>query len=304
MTSSPITIKSSDSTSVVTIYPNRGGLVSSWKVNDRELLYLPEDFSMKDSSWPGGGIPLCFPFAGRVWNNGLLYHYALDGEDFQMPLHGFAYASSWEVVAPKEDQVKDDQVHLRLSDNEASRVLYPFSFSVDLRISLSQGLVFDFCITHTPNGDASKHQLLPVALGLHPYFKVLDGSQVHVDLNAYKYFHVTPAGAAGKQCPIEDLGPRPIAASQPLMKSLILSDLREPTAALIINDASGPYRIEMTSSPHDIMRHFVVWTNQPDRFYALEPWMSLPDAVHMPSGCRWLKAGESLQAKIKMQGII
>jgi galactose mutarotase-like enzyme len=60
-----------------TVLPQRGGLVSSLYLGSagRDLLWLPQNFDETASSWPGGGLPLLFPFAGRVWHQGELYRY-------------------------------------------------------------------------------------------------------------------------------------------------------------------------------------------------------------------------------------
>lgn len=283
--------------SLCEILPARGGLVSKLVVNGRSLLWLPEDFSSEESSWPGGGIPLCFPFAGRVWQNGTLYQYGLGQKTFPMPLHGFAFASSFEVLDSTADSAT-----LILKDSEASRILYPFSFELKISFKLSdQKLNLQFQVTHLKPVSGSEIKEMPVALGFHPYFKLnhLHPEMASLSVPAKLYHPVTPAGAAGKSEPSTELGSQPWPIQHPLLKSLILTDLEE-NASVLATSPDQP-KIFVKAEPADLFRHVVVWSNQIEQFYCVEPWMSLPDAVATPSGCRWLKVGESLKGQISVQ---
>lgn len=273
------------------ITPERGGLVHSLKLGEQEILWMPDDFSASDSSWPGGGIPLCFPFAGRVWHNGTLYKYGLDQAVYPMPLHGFSYASKWSVL-----HQGTDKAILLLADNDATRTLYPFSFELQLEISLmSSGLELAVTVTH--KSPLATHPKMPVALGWHPYFKVAGATNTTLSHNATKYYPVTPSGAAGKISDVTDVGAKPWRIDQPLLNSLIFSSLKSSEAELESKDLP---KIQISYGPEGLHQHLVVWSNQPNSFYCVEPWMSLPDAVAVPSGCVWLGAGENLRARMSI----
>src|SRR4051812_40744715 len=96
---SEIIIKSSDG-GTCTILPSRGGLITSWKIphdnGSREMLWMPKSFP--DTGWPNGGIPLMFPFAGRVWHQGKMGAYEVGDVVASMPLHGFLYLRSMTVA--------------------------------------------------------------------------------------------------------------------------------------------------------------------------------------------------------------
>ena len=242
------------------VLPERGGLISSLKLHDpesesaRELLWMPEGFSAEESSWPGGGIPLLFPFAGRVWHHGQIYQYGLGADVFPMPIHGFAYASTWQVLATSKKTAT-----LSLHPNAATTVLYPFAFEVRLTIDLSRNSVKLTCdVAHSAS--APSNQLMPVALGWHPYFRLPNKSiETKVLVPARKYHTVTPVGAAGKIAASSELGATPWLIHKPLMNSLILTDLERPEAQLI----SGSQSIaRLDFGPPDVFQHIVVWSNQ------------------------------------------
>lgn len=281
-----ITLQNSKTSCV--IHPDRGALVSSLKIAGRELLWMPPDFSEESSSWPGGGLPLCFPFAGRVWHNGVLYQYDLNGKLHHMPLHGFSFASKWSV-----SQQSADTLILSLQDNDASRVLYPFSFHTQLTLKLTEtGLRTDIRVTH--NNSSSKNEDMPIAIGWHPYFRVQAPSDETLEVPADSYYVVTPEGRAGKLAPTTELGASPLSIAHPLLKSLILTHLKANDA--VLHNKREAAKIQLKFGPQNTYQHVVLWTNRSDEFYCVEPWMSLPDAVATKTGCRWLKPGDSLDA--------
>lgn len=268
-----------------TILPARGGLVSSLKFKGQEYLWMPEDFSTAQSSWPGGGIPLCFPFAGRVWHQGQLYQYGLGDNAFSMPLHGFSFGETWRLVV-----LDSSTCTLELKESEGSKTLYPFAFNITLTITLtSNSLRYAFRIRHCESlGPFDK---MPVALGFHPYFKLTAADHTSLETSAKKYYPVTPSGAAGKVSSCDDLGGRPWSIKAPLLNSLIFSELTDGSARLHLETKKS---LKIAFGPETVFQHLVVWTNRPQEFYCVEPWMSLPDAVATPSGCHWLKQGEEL----------
>ncbi len=43
------------------------------------------------------------------------------------------------------------------------------------------------------------------------------------------------------------------------------------------------------------------WTEQPDSpFYCVEPWLGLPNAIHHGQGLRWLAAGQTEYAALRL----
>ncbi|MCX6126896.1 MAG: hypothetical protein NTV34_19400 [Proteobacteria bacterium] len=234
--SKPIHIKSTNSQ--CEIIPTRGSLVTKLILDGQDILWMPPDFSVSDSSWPGGGLPLCFPFAGRLWHEGMLYRYQVNNTAHHMPLHGFAFASSFGIKSQKPDRAR-----LILRDTEASRILFPFSFELSLEFAISKNaLEVSFEVIHSQ--DATSKGPMPVALGWHPYFSVKESASAKIEIPAQKFYPVTPAGAAGKATEIGELGRSPWSINQPLMNSLIFTNLKENNGRFSPGDGSRP--VEMS----------------------------------------------------------
>lgn len=280
-----------------TILPERGALITDLKLLDRtgkqrNVLWLPESFTTSSlDTWPGGGLPFLFPFAGRVWHAGEVLKYSVAGNVFDMPLHGFAWARCW-TGSSKSPHV----ARLALKSDQQSKGVYPFDFELIMTVTLSHHALNINLELHYTTNPAKTREKMPVAIGWHPYLSVAGAlkAQIHAD-TAYP---VTAVGNAGNpQSASEMLGPSPWVLPNSNLSSLILGDLTPESSRLDF----ATHSINISAGPDDVMQHVVTWSNQPSEFLCIEPWMSLPDAVARPTGCRWLKPGESLSAWISLE---
>ena len=99
-----------------------GAQVLSWvPAGGEDRLYLSPDAVFDGATPIRGGVPLCFPqFAGRG----------------SLPKHGFARSRLWEVSNTRAG--KDFALAtLRLTDDDASRALWPHGFSAEMSVSIS-----------------------------------------------------------------------------------------------------------------------------------------------------------------------
>lgn len=275
-----------------TLYPERGGLLSALALRAprsgalRQLLWLPPDFSLGESGWPGGGAPLMFPFAGRVFHNGHPFQYALGRSVFNMPLHGFAYAMPWQT-----SDVRSDAASLSLSAAASSRELFPFDFRVVARYLLTASqLTVDVTVTHV----GPSAQPMPVALGLHPYFTTEgEAAPPALATSAAEEIQVLASGAAGKASPLLPARNGPV--TQPGLSNLILARQAAPEARLVFPSRGEALRVSW--QPAERCRYVVLWSREPQRFFCVEPWMGLPDAVTSGAGVEWLPEGQSLSVR-------
>jgi galactose mutarotase-like enzyme len=144
------------------IVPERGALVTSLRVAGRELLYLDRATLDDPSKNVRGGIPLLFPFAGKL-AGGVL---ALTGTT--MKQHGFARDRAWQVT-----EQRDTDARMTLAADDATRALYPYDFTAHHRaLLLPRGLQLELTLIA---GAAA----LPVSPGWHPYFAI-DGDKARV----------------------------------------------------------------------------------------------------------------------------
>jgi galactose mutarotase-like enzyme len=136
------------------VAPARGAIVTGVTVGGRELLFMDRSTLIDPAKSVRGGIPLLFPFAGRLDGDRLVH------AGTTMKQHGFARNKAWQVV-----EHRADALHLALEDDAETRAVYPHAFRVDYVITLrAAGIELDLRIQ---NRGAMP---MPVAPGWHPYF--------------------------------------------------------------------------------------------------------------------------------------
>ncbi len=286
-----MTLRLAHGAAAATLCPERGGLLEGLKLvspagRPVDVLWLPPDYVMTGSGWPGGGAPVLFPLAGRSFHEGQPLRYHLHGEVRQMPLHGFAYAMAWSVKAHDARSAT-----LELKESPGSLALYPFAFTVSARYELS-ATAMTIALTVTAG---KNREPMPVNLGLHPFFK----AQGRLAVPAKHKIRVTPQGGAGKALPFPDAGEeREPQTAAPDFQSLIFADLAEPRAAVVDEKTGLRFGVEWNDG--DPFKYVVVYSRPGEGFYCVEPWMGLPDAVHSGLGVSWLGAGDSLNTTVRL----
>lgn len=285
-----------------TLLPERGGLLSSLSIKSpdgmtRDMLWLSPHCDPRESGWPAGGMPLMFPFAGRVFHGLTPFQYELAGKIWQMPLHGFAYAHKWRVIA-----VDDRTAVLSLHTSDASRQLFPFDFEVKVTYRLNDTSMFVEAEVTCHGAHSQLAPRMPIAIGWHPYFNLptINGTvdaTARLLTSAQIQFPVTAVGGAGKPRTFPDPTSHDHQVLQAAhLSNLILGDL-ESDHALIEFPASG-YSIDLGWDQS--YRYLVLWTQSGQGFHCVEPWMGLPDALNNGAGLRWLAPSESHRSWVKV----
>ncbi len=273
------------------ILPARGAIISKLRFEDGDdVLWLSKEFDPKAAVWPSGGLPFLFPFAGRVQHQGELYKYAVAGHVFSMPLHGFSWASPWALISSTKNSAT-----LKLASSDRTKALYPFEFELEMVVTLDEtSLIVQVRITHQQFSKNTTMSHMPVAVGWHPYFALPDASG-KLTIGAKTAFPVTSNGMAGQPNSVQSyLGKMPWALPKSELQSLILGDLEQNSAEIQRTRDT----VLLKATPSDLMNYVVTWTNEPQSFICVEPWMSKPDAVAEPTGCRWLAPGETLSVHL------
>lgn len=131
-----------------------GGHIVSWiPAGDQERLYLSPDAVAGTGQAVRGGIPVIFPQFGQRG---------------PLPRHGLARDRAWTWV---EGAQRGDVVIgvLRLTDDEATRAIWPHHFEAELSFSFS-GLQLDVELAITNTGDTA----FDFSAALHSYLRVDD----------------------------------------------------------------------------------------------------------------------------------
>jgi len=153
------TLSDDSSGSQIEVVPERGGIVTSWKINGQEVFYLDtERFTHPDLSVRGGN-PILFPLCGNLPDN----TYNVDGKDYQIKQHGFARELPWTATAQNNDGAAS--VTVELASNAETKAVYPFDFHLAFTYSL-QGNTLEIRQEYK-NLSATP---MPFSSGFHPYF--------------------------------------------------------------------------------------------------------------------------------------
>jgi aldose 1-epimerase len=271
------------------------------------MLWADEGFEAGDKRPSGSGIPLLFPFPGRI--GGAAFHFAgreyrLDPADaFGNAIHGFAFNRPWRVV-----------------ENEGARVVGEFQASVDDSSILERWPAdFRIRVAYELRGRAllsdieyenTGHGLLPCGFGTHAYFRLplSDGGSVaytFVTVPVSQFWEVEQMIPTGRL--------HPIAMDQQLAEGLRLDDHQFDTCFTGIRaDRDGLVRTRLTdpATGRRVTQTFgkaftqcVVYTPGHRQAICLEPYTCVPDAIRLTSeghatGLQILQPGERFETTI------
>ena len=144
---------------VLRVVPERGGLISGWRCNGHEVVYLDLQRFLDPDQSVRGGLPVLFPMTGGLPNNEL----PLPQGIFKLAQHGFARQVPWELAALPDGR----GVQLILSETAETLQVYPFRFQLTMDVRLAPGAL-EISAT-VENRDQA---VMPFSFGLHPYFNL------------------------------------------------------------------------------------------------------------------------------------
>ncbi len=234
-----------DDNNFINFYPSRGGIITNWVLNDRQILYFDKKRFIDKSKSIRGGIPILFPICGSLENNSLF------GDNFlDLKQHGFARDQEWNY---EFNQYKNT-LCLTLSDNEITRKYYPYFFELKIDITwITETLIFNIEIFNK----SSKN--MPINFGLHPYFNISD-------------FHNVKFIDYAKCC--ENQKKNNLVNTEDLLKDSYkgIDLLMYSSGKTSFVDYGLKRKITLTNpSPFDIS---VIWSDPPRKMLCVEPWTS------------------------------
>jgi galactose mutarotase-like enzyme len=152
----------------VSFSQDRGGIITSLKLEGEEILYLDNETFKNPEVSVKGGIPILFPNAGPIPDE-------IKTEELKnLKQHGFARDSKF--VAEK---IPNGFRETLVSDEETKKV-YPYNFNFELEgIFEADG---SFTLTQTVE-NLEKEKEMPISSGFHPYFKVSSEEKKNIKFN-------------------------------------------------------------------------------------------------------------------------
>lgn len=251
MTTASETLRLSCGDTDVAIAPHRGAIVTSFRVAQRELLYLDEATFNDSSKNVRGGIPVLFPSPGKLDND----RWSRDGKSGELKQHGFARNLAWQVKTHTATSAT-----LTLASSATTLHGFPWEFKASLTYSVAaNALRIDFHVTNASDSP------MPMAFGLHPYFLVTDKLRVRIPTRATRAFDnvakrvVSFAGFDLTQNEVD----------------LHLLDHGDSQGILEIDEAT---QIKIETSPQFV--RWIVWTVAGKDYVCLEPWTASGNALN------------------------
>lgn len=234
------------------------------------------DYILDNPEFWGDHAPNLFPVIGRLND----YKHVKDGEEYEIPQHGFAKISEFEVVTQG-----DSLASFQLKASEETKKGYPWDFTLTIHYSLEGSSV-------KVSYEVSNHsdELMPYAVGGHPAFNIpLDGAgtfsdyQLTIDpaINA-DYFVSDPVPwLSGEKAPFEALKDGVIELDHEIWRDgLIIIDNQDiETVTLSSDKTDHGVRVHMAEFPY-----LCLWTkdDMDAPFLCIEPFHGLPDVDGEP----------------------
>jgi len=227
-----------------------------------------------------GRAPILFPVIGLLEGG----QYRLTGKSYEMPKHGFARQSRFDIVS----QAPNEAI-FRLSASPATRVIYPFEFQLDIAFS-----ILDRTLTLAATIANHGHDPMPASFGFHPALRwPLPLGQARAD-------HLI-CFAEAEPAPIRRIDANGFLKPDP-MPTPVIGDTLQLADALFVDDAIIFDRLSSRSlvygADHGPRLHvrfddfptLGVWTKPGADFICIEPWHGFSDPVGF-AGDIWEKPG-------------
>ncbi len=262
------------------IAPQRGFNAFAWDVEWRgrtiPVLWSEPLFPGEGTRSTGSGIPILFPFAGRIGGA----RFSWRGTTYQLPdgdgqgnaIHGAVCDRAWEIVEQEPDRVTGCFVASRQWPEWSTQ--WPADFRLECTYTLRPWrLEVRFTVSNLSPA------ALPCGLGIHPYFAVdLDGEAARLHLPAHRRWELEGLVPTGHWDDWHE-PPGGIALAETRLDDVVSS--WEPTA-----DGWQEVVLQRAADAPDVTIRFrgadfpfgVVYTAPHRRAVCFEPYSMLPNA--------------------------
>ncbi len=300
------------------VAPGRGMNCYRWRVPSQgevvDVLWAQEGFAQGEGRASASGVPVLFPFPGRMQGNRLHYQ----GRQFCFPyedgqgnaIHGLVLEQPWQVEEQGEDFV---QGRFRASEHlDRWEQHWPVDFELRLRVELEPKRLRFLCTVTNPDTRA-----LPWGLGLHPYFCVPlgrsgQGEECWVQVPCSAQVELQAMIPTGRLLPPEH-------SLAPILKQGMPLQGRQLDCVLTGLEPSQHWQARVRD-PHNQrqmvlvargMPHAVVYTPPHRQAVCIEPYTCTPGAFNTvlegrwqgeyEVGIRWLPPGEQAQVEMILE---
>ena len=245
-----------DQNNYIKFCPKRGGVITNWVSDGKEILYFDEKRFRDKKKSIRGGIPILFPICGNLNTSSSIF-----GKDYlQLSQHGFARDLQWQYCFNENEK----SLCLFLNESKQTKKYYPFDFELRIEVILKINYL-EFQITIYNKTDIA----MPINFGLHPYFNVSDFKNLE--------FIDNPLNCQNQEKNI---------ISNTLDE---LNNINSGVDLLMYTSGRSSFRDRVFKRQVTLNHPYpfnlaVIWSDPPRRMICLEPWTSPRNSF--VDGCR------------------
>lgn len=266
-----------DAKSQIEVVPEKGGIITRWRIDNREILYLDEERYTDPTKTVRGGVPILFPICGNLPEDTFNYQ----GKSYELVQHGFGRRLPWKVV--QTDSNNCASMTIALESDRDTLAVYPFEFAVTYTYEL-QGNSLKILQTYTNHSDVK----MPFSAGFHPYFQVGDKQKLEVEIPGSEYDdNLTKASAV------------PFSGEFDYQQDEIdvaFTSIRANSTSFSDRDRGK----KVTLRYSDLFSTLVFWTVKGKDFICVEPWSAPRNALNTGEQLTILDPGTSCKADLEM----
>ncbi|MCK4870119.1 MAG: aldose epimerase [Gammaproteobacteria bacterium] len=291
------TIASTDGKTRASFVPEKGGvgcsIIMPFGDEEREILFLHDNFWDKKLADLPGGWPFLFPVCGRLERRGISGDYLYDGNIYNLPIHGFSWQMPWQVV----DVDKPDTLVMELKENKDTLAMYPFCFTVRLKYTVCNGVLT--CKQTYINTD--KKPLVYYA-GFHPYFLTPEPGTgkdaVMLDFKPVRLFRYNEQ--LTDLCGEKKMFDLPVSITAAHINEQLLQVEKDNVATLSFSDGFNLHLKSRGARDVNPFSYLQLYTMPAKPFFCAEPWMAFPNALNTSIGSRFLMPGKREEGCVEL----
>lgn len=270
-------LKDESAGSAIALLPDRGGILTEWTHQGKELFYMDWDRYQDPSMSIRGGNPILFPICGNLPDN----QYQDNGITYRLNQHGFARNMAWTVQQTHTEEAAS--ITLSLGHTPETLVVYPYEFEARYTYRLKGNVLTIDCAFTNLND-----RPMPFSAGFHPYFPAADKSKLAFSIPAETAMVDQKTKAKQAFNNQFDFSAEEI--------DWCFDQLTEQTATVI--DRHANTKLTLTYDPE--YSTLVFWTLKGKDFYCLEPWTAPRNAINTGDHLLHLAPGETRSLKFSL----
>ncbi|WP_138419921.1 aldose epimerase [Aquibacillus sediminis] len=269
-------LSNADESTWITVCPERGGIITEFGVEGKQQLYLNKETLFDRKQNVRGGIPILFPISGQLKHG----QYEWEGKTYEMPNHGLARITPWEVVESTCDE-EQASITIRFASSIGTKSVFPFDFEVLFTYTVKGNrLLIDQSYYN------ASEKAMPIYPGFHPYFYT-ESKKVTLQTDATKYIDYNDGEVRDFTGEID---------MENMIEAVALLDAEDKQLTAQM-DPSKEIKIKTEQE----FNYTVLWTEQGKDFVCIEPWTALTGELNRKQELLMIEPKQTLDTGVIFQ---